>query len=170
MNNCRGCENVAELAQRILTDHGGIRFVPKIAAQVAGNLEWLDDKWWPQIDEVLQPLTTADDAKLERDAARFIDREFHGFGPKQSRNLLQMLGLTRYEIPMDSRVTRWLNEFGFPLKLSAEALADAAIYEFVSDGIQELCRQADVLPCVFDAAVFSRDDGDGWKELSGVIW
>ena len=27
-----------------------------------------------------------------------------GFGPKQARNLLQGLGLTRYEIPIDSRI------------------------------------------------------------------
>jgi hypothetical protein len=35
--------------------------------------------------------------------AGYIQETFEGFGPKQSRNLLQALGLTRYEIPIDIR-------------------------------------------------------------------
>jgi N-glycosylase/DNA lyase len=96
--------------------------------------------------------------------ATYIDRTFGGFGPKQSRNLLQELGLTRYEIPIDSRVTDWLNKFDFPVRLSATALADDGYYNFVSDGIQELCRRCDVMPCILDAIVFSLKDGDGWTE------
>src|SRR3712207_8726784 len=41
---------------------------------------------------------------------RSIDDSLKGFGPKQSRNLLQGLGLTRYEIPIDIRITRWFND------------------------------------------------------------
>jgi hypothetical protein len=33
-----------------------------------------------------------------------------GVGPTQARNLLQSLGLTWYEIPLDSRVVRWLRD------------------------------------------------------------
>jgi hypothetical protein len=32
--------------------------------------------------------------------------------------LLQGLGLTKYEIHIDSRITGWLNEFGLPVALS----------------------------------------------------
>ena len=39
---------------------------------------------------------------------------------------------------------------------------------FVSDGIQAKCRQCDILPCVFDAAVFSSFDGDGWTNANLV--
>jgi hypothetical protein len=46
----------------------------------------------------------------ERIVARVLDEQLRGIGPKQSRNLLQELGLTRYEIPLDSRVAGWLNE------------------------------------------------------------
>src|SRR4051794_37056495 len=58
----------------------------------------------------------------ERNAARFIDDHYQGFGPKQSRNLLQGLGLSRFDVPIDSRITKWLNEFGFPVKLTVSAL------------------------------------------------
>ncbi|MEY9595889.1 hypothetical protein AB7M74_011300 [Bradyrhizobium japonicum] len=95
--------------------------------------------------------------------ARYIQDTFSGFGPKQSRNLLQSLWLTRYEIPIDSRVIDWLNEeFQFPVRLSSEALSDINYYIFVSDGIQELCEKSGVIPCVFDAAIFALKDGDNW--------
>ena len=38
----------------------------------------------------------------ERQAADYFADHFAGFGPKQSRNLLQSLGLARYEVPIDS--------------------------------------------------------------------
>ncbi len=88
-----------------------------------------------------------------------IDDKFSGFGPKQSRNFLQWLGLTRYEIPIGSRVVKWLKDFGFPGALSADALSDKDYYHFVSDGIQELCRASDIYPCLLDAAIFIRLDG-----------
>ena len=51
-------------------------------------------------------------------AADFVDDKLKGFGPRQSRNLLQGLGLTKYEIHIDGRITGWLNEFGLPVALS----------------------------------------------------
>jgi hypothetical protein len=69
---------------------------------------------------------------------------------------------TRYEIPIDSKVTGWLNEFGFPIRLSAQALSDPNYFGFVSDGVQALCKKAGVLPCVLDAAVFSSFDAEPW--------
>jgi hypothetical protein len=86
-----------------------------------------------------------------------------GLGPKQSRNFLQCLGLTRYEIPIDSRITKWLNDFGFPVALGAAALSDPDYYAFVNDGVRELCKAAGTYPCVFDAVVFSRVDKGGWE-------
>ena len=65
-------------------------------------------------------------------------------------------------------MTKWLNDFGFPLKLSATALADSNYYEFVLDAIQQLCREADVVPCVLDAAIFSSFDGEGWAEMKNI--
>jgi hypothetical protein len=78
------------------------------------------------------------------------------------------LGLTKYEIPIDSRITRWLNAFGFPFHLTAGALSDPHYYNLVSDGIQTMCKQSDVLPCVLDAAIFSSYD-TGWTK-DNIVW
>ena len=78
--------------------------------------------------------------------------------------MLQMLGLTRHEIPLDSRIVKWLNEFGFPIRLTAASLADENYYQFVGDGFQALCRAAGVLPCLMDAAIFSSIDKSGWGD------
>ena len=107
--------------------------------------------------------------ETERQAVRFIDEHFQGFGPKQSRNLLQGLKLSRFEIPIDSRITKWLNDFGFPVKLTASALSDQNYFEFVSDGFQRLAEACGIPPCVLDAAIFSSFDGDGWTE-ENVVW
>ena len=96
--------------------------------------------------------------ETETEAADLIDHRLKGFGPKQSRNLLQSLGLTKYEVPIDSRITRWLNDFGFPVKLSATALSDLDYYKFVSEGFRELCDACGIYPCVLDAAIFSSFD------------
>ena len=69
--------------------------------------------------------------KTERAVANYIEDTFKGFGPKQSRNLLQMLGLTRYEIPIDSRLITWLNPCLSPVALTSPLLGDRAFYEFV---------------------------------------
>jgi hypothetical protein len=100
----------------------------------------------------------------EVEVADYIQKKFSGFGPKQSRNLLQALGITRYEIPIDSRVTDWLNKFGFPIRLSATALSDVNYYSFISDGIQVLCMRCSVFPCILDAAIFALKDADDWTE------
>lgn len=89
--------------------------------------------------------------------------EFHGLGPKQARNLLQALGMTIYEIPIDSRIADWLKKNEFPLTVCSSALQDQDYYHFVSDGIQKLCSSANVLPCVFDAAIFSSYDNNNWS-------
>lgn len=148
-----------------LKQAGGIRFVPKIAEQLAQNFKFLEDGGWEELLGQCNRLTRAASREVEREVAHYIADKFKGFGPKQSRNLLQGLGLTRYETPIDSRVTKWLNEFGFPIHLSADALADRDFYEFVAEGIQELCARAGVYPCVLDAAIFSsRDSEEGFPD------
>jgi hypothetical protein len=97
--------------------------------------------------------------EIEAEVANYFDSTFRGFGPKQSRNVLQELGLTRYEIPIDSRVTKWLNdEIELPFQVSSTALSDSHIYELVLDGICKLCEECDSLPCVLDASIFSGQD------------
>jgi hypothetical protein len=170
LDRCRACTDVAELVRRELRDFGGIRRWNTIAGEVAKNLEWLEDRYWGDVDLILNWLIGVDDAKVERNVATFIDHRFAGFGPKQARNLLQMLGLTRYETPLDSRIAKWINACGFQVTIDPKSLAGVGPYEALSDKIQELCKRAEILPCVLDAAVFASFDGNGWNEVDEILW
>ena len=152
------------LIAKVLRKAGGIRFADKIASELAQNLEILEDSLWTDTLAQCNRLTQLVSRDVEIEVARHIQDHFLGFGPKQSRNLLQSLGLTRYEIPIDSRLTDWLNEFGFPVRLTATALGDDNYYRFISDGIQALCERSGVLPCIFDAAVFASRDSVAWTD------
>jgi hypothetical protein len=152
-----------------ISEFGGLRRGPTIARQAAANLEWLEADGWLRVEERFRALLPSrsrqprpGDVAEERQAAIFVDNALNGFGPKQSRNLWQWLGLTRFEIPLDRRVTDWLNQNQiFPFTLSATALGDENYYAFVMDGLRMVCDAADVMPCVFDAAVFSL--GQTWR-------
>ena len=165
---CKTCADTGAFVFEKLKSSGGIRRSKRIAAEAKLNLLWLNEHW-QAVETALAPLVTADDPGKEREAAHFLDRHLRGFGPKQSRNLLQSLGLTKYEIPLDSRIGKWLRKFGFPLPISPQALSDSDLYDFISDGFQQLCKQSNCYPCVLDAAIFASFDGDGWKNAK-IIW
>jgi len=143
---------------------GVIRFADTIADQLARNFAFLEQGGWRPTLKECDRLTVRVRRATEAEVAAYIQDTFLGFGPKQSRNLLQALGLTQYEIPIDSRVTDWLNDFGFPVRLTAAALGDIHYYNFISDGIQALCRRSRVLPCILDAAIFTLKEGEDWTE------
>ena len=138
-----------------------LRMYNHIADRVDSNLQWLENGGWKEIMDIFGSLPT-DSFTVERRAAETIRRNLKGFGPKQSRNLLQSMGYTKFETPIDSRITKWLNKFGFPVNISATALSDPNYYNFLSDGFQELCKESNIYPCLMDAAIFASYDGD-WK-------
>ena len=154
--------------ERELSFYGGIRRAPTIAKQAGENLHWLNGRGWHEIEKEFAELLLQrsrppreEDNLRERKSSAFADEKLKGFDPKQSRNLWQWLGLTRYEIPLDSRVTDWFNGRKiFPFTISAQPLADRSYYAFVLDGVQALCKAVGVLPCVLDAAIFSSYDRD----------
>jgi len=161
---CRQQSDVAGYTKATLTNFGSLRRSATIGKEVAANLKFLDRDGWDQTFEYLDCVRVNSQPETERRAAAFIDDKFIGFGPKQSRNLLQWLGLSRYEIPIDSRITKWLNAFGFPVRLNATALSDSSYYNFVSDGFQQLCEACQIMPCVLDAVIFSSFDQGKWTE------
>ena len=59
--------------------------------------------------------------------------------------------------PGDSRVVGWINS-NLSVKVEYLRLADEGYYNGVMDYVQEVCRAADVLPCVWDAAAFDDED------------
>lgn len=165
---CRDQRKLTTTIKRALQSHGGIRRVDTIAAQLAEGMTTLQSTEGSQVKAILKALESHRGIGPERKSARYLADTFSGLGPKQSRNLLQYLGLTRHEIPLDSRLVKWLNSNGFPLQLTAAGLSDPAYYEFVMDGVQALCKAAKVYPCIFDAAVFSSFDDGSWDAAALV--
>lgn len=166
------CEKQKDLpvyATRVLSEFGGLRRTTIIGKELEANLPWIEGKAWDELHGHLEAVRLKQTVDVERAAANFIQTHFRGFGPKQSRNLLQYLGLSRYEIPVDSRVTKWFRAFGFPIGLSAAVLGDSDYYEFVLDAVQALCCKAKVYPCLLDAAIFASFDKGGWTEET-VVW
>ena len=156
-------ENIEVFLKQTLKQHDLPRYINRISKFFTENIVKIENDNW-QIIERLEYLNKNQSKETERKLADFLNDWLKGFGPKQSRNFLQSLGLTKYEIPIDSRITSWLNKFGFPLSLKSSPLSDQDYYHFVLDGIQELCLKANVLPCVLDAAIFSSYDSNKWSE------
>jgi hypothetical protein len=152
-----------------LKNFGGIRRNQAVARQLTQNLNVLEAGGWSEVENRIASLQRHSDVPQEIEAAKRIADLFEGIGPKQARNLLQMLGATRHEIPLDSRVFHWLNQHGFPIPLSAMALADENYYAFVMEGVRALCDAAGVLPCIFDASVFASADKEAWSDVS-LMW
>lgn len=161
LTECKKHDDIKEFVINILRKFGGIRRYKNIAKEMKYNLNLLEKNNWKLVNEIFDKLLDNDDKVVERKYADKIRDNLKGFGPKQSRGLLLDIGLTKYETPLDSRVTKWLNKFGFPVKLSAKALQDINYYHFVMDGFQVLCKESNVYPCMMDAAIFTSYD-EGW--------
>jgi hypothetical protein len=161
---CREQNDLAYFVTDVLTTFGALRRATTIGREAGENMAFLENGGWRTTFEELEKVRLNPGRETERHAARFVDERFKGFGPKQSRNLLQWLGLSCFEIPIDSRITKWLNQIGFPMRLTANALSDRSYFEFVSDGFQELAKACGIIPCVLDAAIFASFDSDGWTE------
>jgi hypothetical protein len=155
-----GTLNESDIAARLRSL--GFRFHQRISKELVANYNWLfrDERGWDRLEPVLTGLldqrNSAPDYKhraLERKAASELDDMLAGVGPKQARNLLQSLGLTRYEIPLDGRVVGWLQDrLGWSIVI--EALSRKDYYEDLLDRVQASCEMAGVLPTLLDAAAF----------------
>jgi hypothetical protein len=166
---CRRQEDLAVFAHGVLGKFGGLRRTSKISGELADNMAFLEKDGWKDALALLDDVRMNPTPETERRAADYLADNLKAIGPKQSRNLLQCAGVSKWETPIDSRITKWLNEIGFPLRLSANALADRNYYNLVSEGFQKLCAASKIAPCVLDAAIFASYDGDGWTE-ENVVW
>ena len=170
LSTCLGQVDLEPYVTSVLTQHGGVRRAPTIAQQLAQNLGKLTSGHWSILLPLISQLDSPHSPASERSTAQRLAYELAGIGPKQSRNLLQNLGLSQYEIPIDSRVMKWMHtNLGFSLT-SGALLADAQYFELVMDAFQELCRRAELLPCLLDAAIFvTFDNPGGWTDAN-VAW
>ena len=127
-------ERMADLtaeAGAILSSRG-LRFGPKIAEQIIANLAVLQTGMWETVAEQFTrlarfPVGSLPEGRIaeERRAARSVMGRrggLAGFGPKQARNLWQCLGVTLYEIPLDSRICGWLNGLPSPFQIEPSRL------------------------------------------------
>ena len=164
-NSMKNETNKETFIRNILVKNNLTRYINRISSFFDYNVRYFDENAWIILEE-LQWLNEHEGKQNERHLADKLDDDLQGFGPKQSRNFLQSLGLTKYEIPIDSRIIRWLQEFGFPIPLSSSALGDKKYYHFVLDRIQDLCQHSGVYPCMLDAAIFSSYDEGKWNEFN----
>jgi len=161
---CESQSDLKKFIEKTITDFGGIRRGKTISEEASLNYNWLNNGGWEEIFGIIGDLKKSPTNETELECIETLIDNLRGFGPKQSRNLLLGLGLTRYEVPIDSRITKWLNEFGFPILLSATALADRNYFNFVSEGFQQICKACDISPCVLDATIFSSFDTEKWSD------
>ena len=151
---CSTAKNLPKIVEETLSKNG-LRRTERIADEIDLAVSWLKQNGWSAVKSQLDLISSHTSAKKERSVARFLQEHFKGIGPKQSRNLIQWMGLSKYEIPLDSRMVKVLRELQFPVPLSAIALADEHYYCFIEDGIQKLMAEIGVYPCVFDACAFA---------------
>lgn len=172
---CRAAPDTEQhVVQTLQASPYGVSYHSRIGKACATNLALLDrnsGEGWTELERALDRLVqqrranpSPSHARAEREVAELLDDQLlgeglHYIGQKQARNMLQVLGLTRYELPLDSRVNEWASEhFDLP-----PFFADHSLSEYYAVGVnlmQTACAEAGVLPCIFDAAAFTDADTD----------
>lgn len=127
-----------------------------IASNLSKVLAELERGEWKALVAHLGTLEKHTTKAKERAVAQYLQsKTFPGIGPKQSRNYIQWLGLSRYEIPLDSRMLKTLKRLGCKFVPGSGALGDETVYLFVQDVVQEIAARLNIYPCVLDACVFA---------------
>lgn len=162
LQRCAEQEDFTAHVGSVLKTQGGIRFTTKLPRLFETNLSCFCGTRAVELQSKLLALKDDPSIAQERGVARYLAGCVAGFGPKQARNFLQILGLSRWVVPLDSRFIKWLKRFDFPVAPSSFALSDDGYYEFVEDGVVELCSRAGIFPCVLDAAMFASFDTEEW--------
>jgi thermostable 8-oxoguanine DNA glycosylase len=150
--------NIEYAFEEVFKKFGITKYVKKVPNYFATNFNHLAETNWDlefEINNLIRKELTKDD---ERKLADIVDRSFKGFGSKEARSFLLALGVTRYEIPIDYKLIRWLEKFNFPIKFTKAALQDILFYHFVSDGIQKLCEASEIFPCLLYASIQASSD------------
>lgn len=139
-----------------------IRYNKQIAEELLDNLHTLESGGW---DELIQHLESIKERHTRQDEKNVIvyllgKGRLKGIGPKQSRNLLQWLGLSVYEIPIDSRGCKILKDCGCNFVPSAGGLQDETVYEYMEQGLQLVSEKLGIKPCILDACLFNSLEKD----------
>lgn len=154
---CKKAKNLEELIQREL-EKAGLRRFKTIASFLTRILNDLENGGWKELEVKLKSIEPDTTKEKEQEVANYISQNFPGLGLKQSRNYIQWLGLARYEIPLDSRVTRTLRMLNCSFVPKAGALSDESVYLLVQSGLQLIASKLNIYPCILDACIFSSYD------------
>ena len=95
-------KNIQLYVLSVLNSYKGIRFNNRISKFVAEDFLVFNQEI-KQIKEKINSIVTSTEDKrgsLEKDFCLFLKDKFKGVGPKQSRNILLSIGLSKYEIPV----------------------------------------------------------------------
>jgi thermostable 8-oxoguanine DNA glycosylase len=147
--------NIENSFQEVFLTFGITKYAKKVPRYFSTNFESLEENDWGLESELNRSIDHELSKSDERKLADIVDRSFKGFGSKEARSFLLALGVTKYEIPIDYKLIKWLENFGFPLKFSKTALQDILFYHFVSDGIQRLCEISEIYPSVLYTSILS---------------
>ncbi len=161
---CKRSNSVQGLLVQELSN-AGLRRAQTMSDNLASILNLLETggEW----KTLLQHLTTLERNTTQMKELKVVQylqsqclkqKKYPGFGPKQARNFIQWVGLSRYEVPLDSRVLKKLGEFGCTFVPQAAALSDETVYRFVQEGVQKIAASLNIYPCILDACIFSSFD------------
>ncbi len=154
------CLNQKDKKQFIYSElsKAGLRRSNVIADYLSKTIDYLESGGWCDLKSELETIQKNTTKRKEREVANNIAKKFIGLGPKQSRNFIQWLGLSRYEIPIDSRITKTMKKLGCTFVPHASALSDLTVYNVIQDGLQEIATKLEIYPCILDACIFSSFD------------
>lgn len=152
---CCQTPSVIRMLERELTS-ARLRRTQTIAGNLAHILGELENGEWKILHEHLSTLNSNTTRRKEQKVATYLQsHKYPGLGPKQSRNFIQWSGLSRYEIPLDSRVLKRLKELGCTFVPKANALSDETVYRFIESGLQQVAAELGIYPCILDACIYS---------------
>ncbi|MDE7371181.1 MAG: hypothetical protein K2N07_05480 [Desulfovibrio sp.] len=162
IDNYEKMKNCKDIANRI-RQLKGIRYTNKKPESIARSMRILQEKW-KEIKKHLETLLNTTSLEKEREVADYLRETFKGnqIGLKQSRNIIQMLGISQYVIPLDSRVMKVLEaNGGIREPKQKKPLQSRAGYYDIEEQINELCEHLNgqcgdfvVKPCNFDICAF----------------
>jgi hypothetical protein len=143
--------------KEVLGKYKGIRYYNNIRKYILSNRKYTQYNWDTIEKELKNVILSKDENRkeIERKICRYLQEYYFGIGPKQSRNAMQELGIIKYEIPIDSRMTKWISKnLIIDLPLNSTVLSSSKYYEYYLDRVQQICESACILPTIFDACVF----------------
>lgn len=125
-----------------------------ISKNLSSIISKLETGEWEILLQNLETILINPTKEKERKVANYIKENFKGIGLKQSRNYIQWLGLSKFEIPIDSRTTKTIKKLGFNFVPNSKGLSDENVYLIIQKGLQYIANELKIYPCILDACIF----------------